>query len=84
MNKEFVELLTKHMMRSVNDRYAILKRLGFEERLLGLLTLEGPAVTTAFNVASTTENWFNKEQIQGYCEVLKSFDLPEWMNKAKT
>lgn len=78
MNKEFVDLLTKHMMRSVNDRYAILKRLGFEERLLGLLNLEGPAVTVAFSIASTTMTWFNKEETQDFCEILKTFELPEW------
>ena len=80
MNKEFADLLTKHMMRSVNDRYAVLKRLGLEERLLTLLSVEGPAWVVAVKVADTVQSWYNEKQVEAFCDKLKTFGLPEWMS----
>lgn len=80
LNKELADLLTKQMMRSVNDRYALLKKLGLDDRAMGLLKLEGPAWVVAVGVTDLIQTYYGEERTQVFCEVLKGFDLPEWMS----
>lgn len=80
LNKELVDLLTKHMMRSVDDRYAVFKKLDFEDRVMGLLKLEGSAWAVAVGVTDLIQQYYGEEKTESFYEVLKGFDLPEWMS----
>jgi len=80
MFEEFSRLLIKHMMRSVNDRYAILNRLVKNERFLSELNVEGPASMVGSELAGKIKKWFGENQVEYFLDRLKEIELPEWMN----
>ena len=80
MYKEFEDLMVKHMMRSVNDRYVILNLLLKNYRFLSELVVEGSPSIVGSEVAYKIKKNFGEKQIEYFFDRLKELPLPEWMS----
>ena len=78
MFEEFRQLLIKHMMRSVNDRYAILSGIGVGNNVLLGMTLENSAWVAGMKAADNIRSAYSDNEILALFEKLKNVEMPEW------
>lgn len=78
MFEEFRQLLIKHMMRSVEDRYALLSGIGVGNNVLLGMTLENSAWVAGMKAADNVRSVYSDDEILALYEKLKSVDMPKW------
>jgi hypothetical protein len=75
---EFRNLLVAHMMRSVNDRYALLSGIGVEKNVLLGMILENSAWIAGMKAAEHLRDACSDHEIEELFENLKKVDMPDW------
>lgn len=78
MFERFRLLLINHMMRSVNDRYALLSGIGVDNNVLLGMTLENSAFIAGMKAAENIRSAYSDNEIARLFENLKKLDMPEW------
>ena len=66
------------MMRSVNDRYALLSGIGVENNVLQGMTLENSAWISGMKAAEHLRDAYGDREIEVFFDNLKKVAMPDW------